>query len=46
VNATVTLVAPVAVTAPTVGAPGLPPPPETDPMIGTLSPCLSNYVVL
>jgi hypothetical protein len=34
VNSTVALVAPVAVTVPTVGAPGLPPPPETDPKIG------------
>jgi hypothetical protein len=37
VNATVTVVAPVAVTAPTVGVPGLPPP-ELAPKIGTVSP--------
>jgi hypothetical protein len=41
VNTTVTLVGPAAATAPTVGAPGLPPPPETDPIIGTLSPSVS-----
>jgi hypothetical protein len=38
VNSTLILVALVEVTVPTVGAPGFPPPPETDPRIGMLSP--------